>query len=47
MAILRQLNCSIHLESDSRLLKIIKQYIPSIWFAGKDEDGCAKYCFSN
>lgn len=47
VAILRQLNCHIHLESDHRLLKIVKQYIPNIWYAGKDEEGYAKYCFSN
>ena len=28
---LRQLNCNTHLETDSRMLHILKQYFKNIW----------------
>lgn len=39
MAVLRQLNCHIHLESQQSLYKTIVQYLPNVWIAdsGKSE----------
>ncbi len=33
MAVLRQLNCNIHLESEVSLFKTLVQYLPNVWVA--------------
>lgn len=39
VAVLRQLNCSIHLESEIGLYKTLMQYLSNIWVADAEKTG--------
>lgn len=43
VAVLRQLNCNIHLESEVTLYKTLIQYLPNVWVAdaGKTAENLA------
>jgi hypothetical protein len=45
VAVLRQLNCHIHLESQQSLYKTIVQYLSNVWLAdsGKSEVAVNQY----